>query len=180
MSYPTTRETHVPTTATVTEIQAEHVNWSFAVVPRIEDYVGLADDTADPAGSITAQVKDLQDQLVASSFPTGEPSATHGPVSLVITDSAGHTLVAAPSAGLAVYVTSIAAWNEDTTASRLTASDGTNRFRARLAATDGTGFVHAFDPPWELPEATAFTITMDVPITSALVNVNFYVAAPTV
>lgn len=179
MAYPTTRETHVAVTATVTEIQAEHVNWGFTLLPRIEDYVGLEGDTADPAGSITAQVKDLQEQLVGSSFPTEIASATHGPASLVITNTSGHDMVAAPGSGLAVFVTSIAAWNEAATASRLTASDGVADFVARLAATDGAGFVHAFDPPWECPEDTAFEVTMSI-ATTALVTVNFYTAEPTV
>lgn len=60
MSYPTTRESHTPVTATVTETQAEHINWGFAVVPRIEDYVGLTSDTADASGSLTSQILELR------------------------------------------------------------------------------------------------------------------------
>lgn len=179
MAYPTTRETHTNASDTITEIVAEHVNWGYALLPRIEDYVGLDSDTADPSGSITAQVKALQDDVVGFSFPTGDASATHGPVHLTITDTSGHNIIAAPGTGNAVYVTSISCWQAGTTAATLSASDGSARFKARLAATDGAGFVHAFDPPWEVPENTAFVVTLD-DTSTFLVDVNFYVDVPTV
>ncbi len=179
MAYPTDRETHTNVTDNVTEYAAEHVNWGYGVVPRIEDYLGLEGDTADASGSITAQVKQLQDDVVGFSFPTDEASATHGPVHLTITDTSGHNIIAAPGTGNAIYVTSLSCWQAGTTAATLSASDGSARFKARLAATDGAGFVHAFDPPWEVPEDTAFTITMG-DTSTFLVDVNFYVSDPTV
>lgn len=179
MAFPTTKETHTDVADTVTEIVAEHVNFGYGLTSRMQDYIGLEGDTADPNGTLTAQIKDLQDEFTASSFPTAVASATHGPVTTTLSDTSGHDVVAAPGSGLSIYVTQIAATNGAATASLLAASDGTVRLRMRLAATDGAGFVHPFDPPWELPENTALNIAMGTS-TTAYITILFYTAAPSV
>jgi hypothetical protein len=117
--------------------------------------------------------------IVTLGFPVGPVSATHGPATFNPTTTAAFTAIVAPGGGLAIYVTSIAAWNQSATATRLDAKDGaggTVRFSARLAGVDGGGFVHAFDPPWELTAATLMELKLSV-AADVLVEVNFYVKA---
>lgn len=115
--------------------------------------------------------------LVTAGFPVGPVSASHGPVSFNYTDATLHAnQIAAPASGSAIYVTSIAAWNQVATATRLDGIEhgGSTRFKARIAGADGAGFVHAFDPPWELPDATALDFQCSI-AADVLVEVNFYV-----
>jgi hypothetical protein len=180
MTYPATRETHIRVTATVTEIKAELQNYLMQWLENAEAWVGYSTDTSVDA-TLAGRIVALEEALVGTQFPIALASATHGPLSTTITDTSEHSVIASPGAGLALYVTQISLWNSSSVFTVMAAKEGaggTTRLDAALAATPGAGFVKEYDPPWQLPEATTLTMQATVAVSSVLVNVDFYSAAP--
>lgn len=117
-------------------------------------------------------------QIVQLNHPSLVPSASHGPKTVTISTSAGVTLIAAPGAGLCVYVDSILATNGGSTLTRLymyEASASTTPILAQYLAANGGGFSHKFDPPWQVSVATALNMNLTVNESDVLVTVHFHV-----
>lgn len=84
-------------------------------------------------------------------------------------------LVAAPAAGLSIYVTDMEGSNEGTTSSRATLLEGTTVKYARFMGASGGGYVTNLRTPWKLPAATALNYQISAATTYHL-TVNYYVA----
>lgn len=115
----------------------------------------------------------------AASFTLGTASTNVGaPVYVTGTGTAASTsLVAAPAAGLSIYVTDMEGSNEGTTGTAIALQEGVGgatRYRRFLAASGG-GFVSNLKTPWKLPAATALAYLVSAATTWNL-TVNFYVA----
>lgn len=106
-------------------------------------------------------------------------SASHGPKMVQLSTSATATLIAAPGAGLHIYVTSLAVSNIGTvnTAAKIGGSDSIGLV-TMIAAANGGGFVMNFDPPWKV-ESNGPVNCCVKPNSSGNVffNCNFFVAA---
>jgi hypothetical protein len=169
VTYPTTLDNLPLTSDGVTDADELLFNGIIDALNRTQQYGGTQGDAA------------LEEALVGTQYPTAIPSATHGPLSLRISDTDPHTVLAAPGPGAALYVTQVALWNSSSVATTVAAregSGGATRLDAALAASPGTGFIKAYDPPWELPENTPLVLQATVAISSLLVNVDFYAAPP--
>ena len=106
-------------------------------------------------------------------------SASHGPKCVTASTSAVVTLVAAPGAGVSVYITQLAVTNAGTVGGL--ARIGTSASASTIlmfCASAGGGFVMNFDPPWKLSASEAALCSVK-PNTSGntYFNVNFYVGA---
>lgn len=118
---------------------------------------------------------------IATSNPwlVNAPSASHGPRMVQISTSVTATLIAAPGAGLHVYVTSIAISNLGTvnTAAQVGWS-GTAALVCMGLASGGGQAVLNFDPPWKVHSNEAVTCRVN-PNSGGdcFFNVNFFVAA---
>ena len=92
------------------------------------------------------------------------------------TSTAGVSLVAAPAAGLSIYVTDMEGSNEGATGTALALFEGAAtapKYRRFLAASGG-GFVTNLRTPWKLPAATALTYFNSAASTYNL-TVNYYI-----
>jgi hypothetical protein len=183
VTYPTTLDNLPLTSDGVTDADELLFNGIIDALNRTQQYGGTQGDAAASGlgATLTARVAALEEALVGTQYPTAIPSATHGPLSLRIGDTDPHTVLAAPGPGAALYVTQVALWNSSSVATTVAAregSGGATRLDAALAASPGTGFIKAYDPPWELPENTPLVLQATVAISSLLVNVDFYAAPP--
>ena len=64
-------------------------------------------------------------------------------------------IVAAPGAGLAIYVTSVMCGNTSGTLTRVDIKEGSTARISQPLAASGGGFSRDYDPPWQLPANTA-------------------------
>lgn len=135
------------------------------------------------AGPGNGQIQALLIPAIAGgsgSYPTGLPSATHGPFSFHINDASLHAAqIAAPGSGLSVYITSIRVQNNNTTPSVMSVFDHTATLHTEnlvIAGVQGAGVEAEYEPPWEIGDDDSLdiqqTATADVYGT-----INFYVAA---
>lgn len=87
------------------------------------------------------------------------------------------TFIAAPAAGLSIYVTDMEGSNEGATSTRLSFMEGatTTPTYARFMASAGGGFVTNLKTPWKLPAATALSYQVSA-ATTWHATINFYVA----
>lgn len=117
-------------------------------------------------------------RVTVLNFPAN-PAAddTRGPKRVNATASGDTTVLAAPTAGNSIYVTSVMVSNQATAKNRVLLKEGAAG-AARCggtAAADGGGFVFPFNPPWKLPAATALVVNLggagDIDVT-----VHYFVA----
>lgn len=106
------------------------------------------------------------------------PSASRGPRMIIASTSSNVTLVAAPGAGLAVYVTHIAVSNASgsNTRARIGTSASIGLVTMMLAASGG-GFVMPMNPPWKLSTNEALVCSVKPNASEGLFNVHFFVAS---
>ncbi len=85
-------------------------------------------------------------------------------------------LIAAPAAGLSIYITDMEGSNAGAAAllSFLAGAAGTASY-ARFLAANGGGFVTNLRTPWKLPAATALSYRLSV-ASSIHVTINYYIA----
>lgn len=109
---------------------------------------------------------------------TANNSASRGPRCVNVSTSANTTLVAAPGAGMAIYVTAIGMSNASGTNTRgrfgTSASIGTVQM---MMAASGGGFVMQFTPPWELTAGEALVGSVKPSVSEAIANIHFFVAS---
>lgn len=107
------------------------------------------------------------------------PSASHGPVMVQRSTSATATLIAAPGAGLHIYLTSLAVSNAGTVlTSAQVGWSASGALITMVAGANGGGFVMNFDPPWKVASNEAVLCRVD-PNSSGNVyfNANFFVSS---
>lgn len=133
--------------------------------------------TAVNDGDVVYDWRDLQGRTVGvKNFPAVVSGANHGPKTVTLSTTTQTDIVAAPGAGLSVYVTSISCSNTSATKVRIDLKDGTTvRWSMELAA-DGGGFVQEFNPPWKITANTAFTAQLSAAVTDVRVNCHFFTA----
>jgi len=106
------------------------------------------------------------------------PSASRGPRCVTISTSANTTLVAAPGAGMAIYVTGLMVSNASGTNSK--ARIGTSASIAQVTvmlAGSGGGFTTQYTPPWKLSTNEALVGSVKPSVSEALANIHFFVAS---
>lgn len=106
------------------------------------------------------------------------PSATRGPRHVVASTSANATLIAAPGAGMAIFITSLAVSNASgsNTKARVGTSASIGQVTHMMAASGG-GFVMQFTPPWMLSTNEACVASVKPNASEGLFNVHYYVAS---
>lgn len=90
---------------------------------------------------------------------------------------AATVVIAAPGAGLSIYVTDMEGSNEGATGTAIAFLEGTTvtKYRRFIAATGG-GFVTNLKTPWKLPNATALG-SLITASTTWNYTINYYIAA---
>lgn len=90
------------------------------------------------------------------------------------------SLIAAPAAGLSIYVTDISLSNSGATATLVSLFEGTTSLRLAQflpASGAGGGFTSNLRTPWKLPAATAVGYANSAASTSVYITVGYFVAA---
>lgn len=135
------------------------------------------------ATAIVAGALNISGSVVISGsvniFAPGEfVSASRGPRCVLVSASANATLVAAPGAGLCIFVTSLAVSNASgsNTRSRVGTSASIGQVTMMLAASGG-GYVMQFTPPWQLSANEALLGSVKPSVSEAIVNIHFFVGS---
>jgi hypothetical protein len=105
-------------------------------------------------------------------------SASRGPRCVNLSASANATIIAAPGAGMAIYITSIMVSNASGTNSK--ARIGTSATAANVTmmmAASGGGFTSNYVPPWKLSTNEALVGSVKPSVSEAICNVHFFVAS---
>jgi len=105
-------------------------------------------------------------------------SVTRGPGTTTLTLTNDAELIAAPGAGLAIFVTSLMVGNTSATLTRVDIKEGTTIRISQPLAASGGGFSREYNPPWQLPADTALNGALGTAVTDVRVNVHFYVDRP--
>lgn len=138
--------------------------------------IALSTAAGPGAGTVVALLIPL---MAGGSFPTGIPSATHGPVSFHNTVTTLVTgVIAAPGAGKSIYITRIRLGQNNTTASLYDVKDATPNHTESypLAGVQGYGVVDEFDPPWKVGDNLALNMQQSA-AADVYGSINHYVAA---
>lgn len=119
---------------------------------------------------------DPQGRLVtAPLFPANLVSATHGPATANPTGTGNTEVVAAPTSGNSIHVTSLVVGNAGSALVRVDIKDGTTTRLAQPLAANGGGFVWYFSPPWKLANAAALNAALSA-TGDVRVNCQFFVS----
>jgi hypothetical protein len=115
----------------------------------------------------------------ANPYVVNTPSTSHGPRMVQVSTSATATFIAAPGAGLHVYITQLSVSNAGTVLT--TAQIGTSASLGQVtmvAAANGGGFVLNYDPPYKCQSNEAVLCRVDPnPSGNCYFNANYYVAS---
>jgi hypothetical protein len=105
-------------------------------------------------------------------------SASRGPRTVIASTSANATLIAAPGANLAIYVTHVAVSNASgsNTRGRIGTSATIGAVQMMLAASGG-GFVMQFTPPWQLSTNEALLCSVKPNASEGIFNVHYFVGS---
>lgn len=110
--------------------------------------------------------------------PLSVPSASRGPRMVIASTSANATLVAAPGAGMAIFVTMIAASNASGSNARgRFGTSATPGNVTMMMAGSGGGFVMQMDPPWKLSTNEALVCSIKPNVSEGIFNCHFFVAS---
>ena len=116
---------------------------------------------------------------VKSVYVTGAvPSASRGPRCVIVSTSSNTTLVAAPGAGMAIYVTQVNCTNASGTNAR--ARIGTSASIGQVTmmmAQSGGGFVAQYVPIWKLSTNEALVGSVKPSVSEGIFNIHFFVAS---
>ena len=139
--------------------------------------VGLTAGTAN-IGSINNISATVTTAIRSIYTNTAVPSASRGPRCVIASTSANVSLIAAPGAGFAIYVTGVAVSNASgtNTRARVGTSASIGQVQMMMAASGG-GFVKQFTPPWELSANEALLGSVKPDASEGLFNIHFFVAS---
>ena len=112
-------------------------------------------------------------------FTTGEvQSASRGPRCVIASTSANATLIAAPGAGLSIFVTHLAVSNAAGSNTRARAgTSATIGAVTMMLAASGGGYVMQFTPPWQLSANEAMLCSVKPNASEGIFNVHFFVGS---
>lgn len=114
----------------------------------------------------------------ANPYVINTPSASHGPRMVQVSTSATATFIAAPGAGLHIYITQLSVSNAGTTLT--TCQIGTSASLGQVtmvSAANGGGFVLNYDPPYKVQSNEAVVCRVNPnPGGKCYFNVNYYVS----
>lgn len=119
-------------------------------------------------------------QVMILNHPCLLPTASHGPKCVIVSTSATVALVAAPGAGLCVYITKIACTNGSATLTRADvyqASATASAVCQMYMAASGGGFTMDYNPPIQLLSNTAANARVKPNVSQAIFNIHFFVGA---
>jgi hypothetical protein len=117
-------------------------------------------------------------QVVINNATSNVPSASRGPICVVVSTSATTALIANPGAATSIYITQIAVTNGGPTITAAYAypASATSSAICRLhAAANGGGFVLNYDPPIQIPANTALNGRVKPNVSEVLFNIHFFV-----
>lgn len=112
-------------------------------------------------------------------FTTAENvSASRGPRCVIASTSANVTLVAAPGAGMSIFVTHLAVSNASgsNTKARVGSSATPGNVTMMLAASGG-GFVVSYTPPWQISANEALLGSVKPNASEGLFNIHYFVGS---
>jgi hypothetical protein len=122
--------------------------------------------TAPVAGSLNVSGSVVVSGTI-NIFAMGEvPSASRGPRTVLASTSANATLIAAPGAGLCIFVTGLTVTN----------ASGTNS-RARVGPSASIGPVMHFTPPWQISANEALLCSVKPNVSEGIFVAHFFVAS---
>lgn len=106
------------------------------------------------------------------------PSASRGPRCVIASTSANVTLIAAPGAGISIFVTHIAVSNASgsNTRARVGTSASIGQVTMMMAQSAG-GFVMTFTPPWEVSANEALLCSVKPNASEGIFNVHYFVGS---
>lgn len=138
--------------------------------------VALA-STATIAGNVN--ISATANVQITSIYVTGAvPSTSRGPRCVIVSTSSNVTLVAAPGAGMAVFVTQLNCTNASGTNTR--ARIGTSASIGQVTmmmAQSGGGFVSQYLPVWKLSTNEALVGSVKPNASEGIFNVHYFVAS---
>ena len=139
--------------------------------------VGLTAGTAN-IGSINGISATVVAAVARMYVNTANNSASRGPRCVIASTSANATIAVAPGAGMAIYVTSIAASNASgtNTRGRIGTSASVGAVQMMMAASGG-GYVMQFTPPWELSANEALVCSVKPNVSEGIFTAHFFVAS---
>ncbi|QGH72706.1 MAG: hypothetical protein [Podoviridae sp. ctQNx1] len=148
---------------------------NFGTLNDISRTVQVAIGTPYTVNNISATVVVAMTQKY---LPMSVQSASRGPRCIIASTSANVTLIAAPGAGLAVYVTMLAISNASgaNTRARVGTSASIGTVQMMMAASGG-GFVTQYDPPWKLSANEALLCSVKPNVSEGIFNCHFFVAS---
>lgn len=135
------------------------------------------------ATSIVAGALNISGSVVVSGavniFNSAEVmSASRGPRTIIASTSANVTLIAAPGANQAIFVTHVAVSNASgsNTRGRIGTSATIGAVQMMLAASGG-GFVMQFTPPWQISTNEALLCSVKPNASEGIFNVHYFVGS---
>ncbi len=93
-----------------------------------------------------------------------------------LTTTTAAAIIAAPGAGVRIYLTSLTASNTSATATRVDFQDGATIFMSFLLAASGGGVTHTFSAPKRMSINTAFQGNLGTAVTDVRVSGQGYIA----
>jgi len=136
---------------------------------------GIALSTAAGPGTGTV-IALLVPLMGGGAFPTGLPSATHGPLSFHKSTTGATTIITAPGSGKTLFITRVRLQNNNTTAALVTGQDVGGSIHTEswpLGGVVGSGVVDQFDPPWAVGDNKALEVNLSA-TADVYGSINFY------
>ena len=150
---------------------------NISTTATIVGVVGLTAGTANIGfiNNISATVTTKVNTIFAN---TANPSVSRGPRCVVASTSANVSMVGAPGAGFAIYVTQLAVSNAApaNTLARIGTSASIGQVTMMMAQSGG-GFVMQFTPPWRLSTNEALLGSVKPNASEGWFNIHFFVAS---
>jgi hypothetical protein len=141
--------------------------------------IGISSPALGVNGAFKAAWCDGYGRLVViNNHPSLYNTNSHGPKCVTCSTSATTAVIAAPGAGLCVYITKIAATNGSATLTRgdVYGASATATAMASLhMAASGGGFVMDYSPPIKALSNTAVNCRVKPSVSKCMFNVHFYV-----
>jgi hypothetical protein len=171
-------------------VDASSLNVGASTVQRQRIIIGDNTGTASYATCMGTTPVGTEGALVVRNIPSGVQTivqnatpqyntASQGPKCVTLSTSAAVALIAAPGAGLCVYITKIASANGSATLTRGDVYGGSATSTAMASlymAASGGGFVMDYNPPIKTLSNTAVNARVKPAVSKCMFNVHFYVA----
>lgn len=131
------------------------------------------------SATVNVAINTTANVAVRSVYVTADvPSASRGPRCVIASTSANVVLVAAPGAGMAIYITQVNCTNASGTNTR--ARIGTSASIGQVTmmmAQSGGGFVAQYVPVWKLSTNEALVGSVKPNVSEGIFNVHFFIAS---